>query len=329
MSDVERLRVSGGERDRELLQRATAEPVVVPDQLRLLVAQRLATRLARPPRRRLALAVGGVLLAGGAALAGTLLRHHPSPPPAPLPATRPAAVTRPSPLPPLPHPPPAARTRHEPPHQHASRAPLPHPLQTPDLSFERFRTGAPAEESGDDPAAPPPPPRLLIAREGRAPTALVLAGDQVVGSIRGTAVRLTLTPAQILGRLGERNVWLWLHGSQAEGEIGGVPVRFEVLETAGGHLLREGYSVRKSLPAQSTRVELGAGTLTWFPGCDAPLDQGDAGTYQGRCTAGDQARVVIPPGWQRLPVLSRLILLSVFLTERDPSFAPLFGAVSR
>jgi hypothetical protein len=167
-------------------------------------------------------------------------------------------------------------------------------------------------------------PRLLISREGEPDASVVLAGGRVVGSIRGTPVSLTLETARITGKLGERNVWLWLHGHQAQGDIGGVPVRFELMELPDGYLLREGYSVRKELPPQATRLTLTASTLTWSP-CGAALAQVAPGTFEGSCTSSRRARVVLPPGWRGLPALTEAILLSFFLTERDPSFAGLFG----
>jgi hypothetical protein len=49
------------------------------------------------------------------------------------------------------------------------------------------------------------------------------------------------------------------------------------------------------------------------------------GIYQGRCARGSRAQVIVPRSWQQLPTLTRLILLSFFLTERDAQFADLFG----
>jgi hypothetical protein len=192
-------------------------------------------------------------------------------------------------------------------------------VKTPGLTVQEFLSPAPEE------SAAAPAPRLLIARQGRPATALVLAGERVVGTIRGVRLDLTLRPAQLVGVLGTANVTLWLHGTQADGDIGGIPTRFALLEVDGGHQLREGFAVRTSLPPGSTRVALSPHTLTWSPGCDAPLPALSPGVYDGACSSGARARVVLPPSWQRLPPLPRLILLSFFLTERDPAFARLFG----
>jgi hypothetical protein len=35
-------------------------------------------------------------------------------------------------------------------------------------------------------------------------------------------------------------------------------------------------------------------------------------------------RVELPPAWQELPRLARFLVLSFFLTERDPAMARLF-----
>jgi hypothetical protein len=167
----------------------------------------------------------------------------------------------------------------------------------------------------------------VITRQGQPQAALVLAGDRVVGQVRAAPVALSVTPARIWGKLGYRNVWLWLHGHDAEGTIGGAPVRFELVETAGGSFLREGYFLAHSLPRSTARVAASATTLSWFPGCGAGLTEAPAGAgvYEGRCASGGQARVTIPPGWRRLPPLERMILLSFFLGQRDPLLDDLFG----
>jgi hypothetical protein len=165
----------------------------------------------------------------------------------------------------------------------------------------------------------------VIAREGEAEVRLVLAGDRVIGKVRGTPVDLSVEGGRIAGKLGHRNVWIWLRGHEAQGDIGGVPVKFQLIDTRDGHQLREGFSVRSFLPLAATRVETTATTLAWSPGCGAPLGESAPGTYEGRCLSGHGARVVIPPNWRSLPVLPRLLLLSFFLTERDPALARLFG----
>jgi hypothetical protein len=181
-------------------------------------------------------------------------------------------------------------------------------------------------EGNEDRAPASPPPRLLIAREGRPAVSLVLAGNRVAGQVDGVAVSLTIEPGRLLGRLGHRNVWLSLRGHDAEGEIGGIAVRFELVDTDQGHQLREAFAVRAALPYGSTRVEVTGHSLSWSPGCQAPLTEVGPGIYHGRCASGAKARVVLGPTWRQLPVLTRLVLLSFFLTERDPAFAPLFPA---
>jgi hypothetical protein len=206
-----------------------------------------------------------------------------------------------------------------------ARAARPDPPITGGLpSWPLVETEGPAEAAEPAPMAP----RLVIAREGAREVSLVsviLAGDRVVGNVRGTPVALTIERSQLHGKLGHRNVSLWLHNDEARGEIGGIPVRMELVPTRDGHQLREGYSVRSSLPFATTRVETTGTSLRWSPGCDAPLNQVATGVYQGRCGSGGEARVAIPPSWQRLPALTRLVLLSFFLTERDPALARLFG----
>jgi hypothetical protein len=325
MKEGERPRIFGSEEDRSLLDRMVAAPMSVPEDFRLTTRRALEKRLSSPaPRLRpLALALAGSLLAGSALAYGLASRRQPpaqaaSKPPVPSvirPASRPPVV-RPTPA--APPPAPARRTRRMV-RVPELRAPVRAPGGLPPWPIAEEETTL--EESG--PA--PPPPRLVIARQGRPEVSLVLAADRVVGSVRGTPVDLTIEPGQLVGKLGPRNVWLWLHGHQAEGEIGGIPVKLQLVETADGHQLRQGYSVRSSLSFGANRVQATSTSLAWFPGCEEGLTEIAAGTYQGRCGSGSEARVVIPQSWQRLPALTRFILLSFFLTERDPSLAPLFG----
>jgi hypothetical protein len=313
------LRLSGGGAERALFERAAAEPVVVPEALRTGVRRALERRLTARPRGSWWLALVGTVLAAGWALASARAPHRP--PPAPRTPVRAHPVIAPTSMmttPPRPVPAPPPHRRAALPARRPAPAPAPLAVETPGLTREEF-LAAPAE-----PVAAPPP-RLLIARQGQPATALLLAGDRVAGTIRGAPADLTIHPAQLVGTLGSANVTLWLHGSQAEGDIGGIPTRFELLEVDGGQQLREGFAVRTSLPPGSTRLAFSAGTLTWSPGCGAPLPEVGPGVYEGLCATGARARVVIPPGWLRLPALPRLILLSFFLTERDPALARLFG----
>lgn len=302
-----------------LLERAAVP--VVPEGLRsgvrLAVEERLSARGRWSAARRLLLAVAASLLAGSA-LAYGLSRWHSEPPaalvvPPPVrrPSIRPLAVpSAPRPVPPSRSP---VRVR-----QVARVAPLSLPEQAglPDS----WRVPVDPEEQPPAPA----PPRLVIRRAGRPDVSLVLAGDRVVGQVRGRPVSLTITSAQILGKLGDQNVWLWMHGHEAEGQVAGAPVRFEIAETPRGQALREGYVIHGALPAQATRIVASDGELSWFPGCEAALPLVEPDAYQGRCSSGREARVVVPESWRRLPLLPRLILLSFFLTERDPLLDPLF-----
>jgi hypothetical protein len=232
----------------------------------------------------------------------------------PAPQTRPPAAAAPAPaLPPAPRPRRTAVVR------------APGPVAPPGPGGAPAWPLAETEDDLEETGPAPPAPRLLITRESEGEVSLVLAGERVIGSVRGTPVALTLERTQLGGKLGHRNVSLWLQGADARGEIGGIPVRMQLVSTRDGYQLREGFSVRPSLPFPATRVELTATSLSWSPGCDAPLARTAAGVYEGRCASGRQARVVIPPSWQRLPTLTRLILLSFFLTERDPALARLFG----
>jgi hypothetical protein len=324
MNDRERPREFGSDEDRIVAERMAAVPLVVPEELRVRTRRALEERIFSPaprrPLRRLALALAGTMLAGSALAYGLAARRRPPPAPASPPGS----------------PPPIGRTHH--PSRAAVSEPLPPEANPAPRKRRVARIGAPppsspwgtaegprwrpwslAEEddAAEESAPPAPEPRLVIAREGRPEISVVLAGDRVVGSVSGIPVALTIEAGQLVGKLGERNVSLWLHGHQAEGEIGGIPVTMQLVETRDGHQLRQGYSMRHSLPLGATRVEASARSLAWF-GCDAPLGEIAAGTYQGRCASGREARVVIPPSWQRLPALTRLILLSFFLTERVP-----------
>jgi hypothetical protein len=305
----------GSEEGRLLLR--LARPALVPAPLRNDVRRAIEARLAAGRRRapwRLSLALAASLLVGSALAYGlTQLR----------PGVRPA-IERPSPAPARSVPRPVVAMVEAPrpvPRPHARRVARALPLLVPEQAGPPLLW--PAREPDDLPPAPAPP-RLLIQRAGRAEVSLVLAGDRVVGKVGEVPVSLLLSGAQLLGKLGDRNVWLWLHGHEAEGYIGSAPVRFELADTPAGQELREGFVLHGQLPAQATRIATGAGALSWFPGCGAPLSPAGAGTYEGRCRRGGEARVAIPESWQRLAPLPRLILLSFFLTERDPRFEPLF-----
>jgi hypothetical protein len=310
LEQPERLRRVGTADERDLLERASAEPISMPGDLRRDVLRGIDARLAR--RRAPLLLALIALLAAGSAVAGWARSRRP-PPERP----RAAMPVVPREAPPVPEPRPA---RAEAPLRRraavATRAPA-----RPVL-FPAWDPGPNLED--DAAAAAPPAPRLSILREGEPEVSLIVAADRVVGSIRGTPLALAIEGTRLTGKMGTRNVWLWLHGHQAEGDIGGIPVRFELVEVDGGHELREGYSVRTALPPSSTRVSLMEHSLRWSPSCGAPLPEVAPGTYQGLCASGRRARVVLPSTWGRLPPLAGSILLSFFLTERDPSFGRLF-----
>jgi hypothetical protein len=276
----------------------------------------------------------GSLLAGSALAYGLVQRWMPDAPafvaPPATPTPKAPSLVAPGAAAPSAEPvsvPPPVRRR--PPAARSVRSARAQPTAAPALAAPAGLPSWPLADEGpeDGPEIPAaPPPRLSIAREGRREVSLILAGNRVGGKIGDAAVALSIERGHLAGKLGHRNVSLWLRGHDADGEIGGVPVRFLLLDTDTGHQLREGFSVRAALPYGSTRVELTASSLSWSPGCGAALPEVAPGTYQGRCASGAQTRVVLAPNWRRLPALTRLLLLSFFLTERDPAFAPLFGA---
>lgn len=302
----------GSAEDRALLHRAVAEPALVPEALRLRTRRAVEQRLFFSRRARGPLLLLALALFAGAALAYQLAGRRRVASQTAMVRERRHAIVEPLAAPAAP----APRKRRSIRPRLASRAPGEAGVQFPSWVSA-------GEEEGDEALPAPESPRLLIARAGQPEVAVSLAADRVLGRIRGAPVDLTLGPAQIVGKLGQRNVWLWVRGHRAEGEIGGLPVRFELVETSEGHQLRQGFSVRGSLPYGAVRIETTAASLSWLP-CRSPLAAAAEGVYQGRCASGNEARVTIPPSWRRLPVLPRLILLSFFLGERDPALGPLF-----
>jgi hypothetical protein len=308
-----RLRFSGDAAERALFGQAAAEVVTVPDDLRRRVRARVEERLGQRRRPWLALALAATLLAGSALALGLTGARRPMPPPATRPAAHPRAVVIAAP----PRPPVVARSTVPRGPAPARSAPRPSPPPPPG-QIRDF----PVEED-IDPLVSPPAPRLVISREGRGDVSLVLAGGRVVGQVRGRPLALTIEGSRLTGKLGDHNVWLWLHGHEAGGEIGGIPVRFQLVDTGDGHQLREGYSVRSTLSTSADRLALSPRALRWLA-CDAPLPAVQPGVYEGACRSGRRARVVVPPAWSALPPLARTILLSFVLTERDPALGPLF-----
>jgi hypothetical protein len=162
-------------------------------------------------------------------------------------------------------------------------------------------------------APPVPSGRLEIRHQGRRPVSILLQGPRISGDVRGLAVALELRGQRILGKVADQPFSLLLQGSEATGSIAGQDVAFELAPTSTGAV------VRGALPGHSARVEIKGEQLSWFPGCDEKLTESapGSGIYRGRCE-GAEAQVVVPEAWQRLPPLTRLILLALFLTEREP-----------
>jgi hypothetical protein len=312
MNDLnERLRLAGSDDERALFARAAAEEVTVPDELRRQVRVALEARLDRRRWPWLALSLLATVLAGSALALTRLNRPLPHETP-PLPPHAPVIAALPSP-PPAPVPAVPAIPRRPSPPSRAVASSLPPPL-------DPFRGLAPDDDALPSPSAP----RLVIGRSGQPDVAVVLAGGRVVGNVRGSPVALALDGNRLTGKLGGHNVWLWLHGHQAEGELGGISVRFELVDTTDGYLLREGFSVRTALPPSANRISLTTRGLSWFPTCATPLPSVGPGIYEGACAAG-HTRIVMAPAWSTLPPLTQAVLLSFFLTERDPAFGALFG----
>jgi hypothetical protein len=346
VKDPERLVIAGDDADRALLGRVKAAPVAPPAEVRLHVRRALERRLFRPaPRSRMAsigLAVAAMLLAGSALGYGLVrlragaitARPAPVPPPPPridlAPSAPPPSAPTPLPVENRTHAPagvsrPTGRER-----ALAARArpPASAPLGAPglagpwDFGPRDFGSVGPGDEAADlgDEGARPASPRLAIVRERRGQVSLVLAGNKVVGKIGEAIVALTVEPRRIVGKLGHLNVWLSLRGSRAAGTMSGVPIRFELIDTPTGHLLRQGPFLGPSLASENARVHLDDSALTWSPGCDLPLPRSGGDAYRGRCASGQEAQVVIPASWQALAVLPRMILLSLFLPERVHQF---------
>jgi hypothetical protein len=135
-------------------------------------------------------------------------------------------------------------------------------------------------------------------------------GPRIVGKVRDATFALELVGQRILGKLGDENVLLLLHDTEAQGTIANHEVGFQLSTTPTGHLLRG------SVPAHTTRVEMTDKTLSYYPGCDEPLVLVAPRTYAGSC-GGGRTQVVVPLAWQRLPPLTRLVLLSLLLPERE------------
>ncbi|MDX2019509.1 MAG: hypothetical protein SF187_04660 [Deltaproteobacteria bacterium] len=174
------------------------------------------------------------------------------------------------------------------------------------------------------PAPPAPRPgRFLVKWESRRGAALDVLdlygqGDalaRITGSVNRTPLSIDIRKRLIVGKIGDEVVNIWLKGEeQAEGSIAGYPVFFQVSSTQNGFLLRG------TLPGHTARLETRKGLLRWYPGCENALAATSPGVYQGTCTEGNNASVVLPPAFRKLPPLARLVMLAIVLTERDPVF---------
>ena len=314
MKDLERLKIAGSDEDRALLQEAATGgiPESLRRDVRLAVEQRLSPRGRRPAGVRLLLAFAGTVVGGTAlALGFTVIRDR---------LSAPAELIAPDARPPSPQqlqPPPATELPENAPAPRAPTRRPPAPVSRPalpSLGQPGLRT-PPSEWALTEPPPPGPTPasagRLIITHQGRRPVAITLAGPRVSGDVRGADVTLEVQGPRITGKVAGETFSLLIQGSEAIGSIAGQDVAFVLVPTRDGHL------VRGSLPGLSARIELGGNRLSWYPGCEAPLVLTAPNTYEGGC-AGGQSRVIIPEPWQRLPVFPRLILMALFLVEREP-----------
>lgn len=173
------------------------------------------------------------------------------------------------------------------------------------------------------PPALPRPGRLLVSWPSRRGASLDVVdlygqGDalaRVVGTVNRTPLSIEIRKGLMVGKIGDEVVNMWLMGKeQAGGSIAGHEVHFTVSPTQNGYLLRG------NLPGHTARLEMHKGILRWYPGCENALAATSPGVYQGTCSEGKNASVVLPPAFRKLPPLPRLVLLAIVLTERDPVF---------
>lgn len=325
VKDPDRLRVSGSADARAVL---TAADPIPPDNLRTQIRSAMEARFSpeRAPRRWGVLLLGAGLLLGGTALAfGVVAVRARFYPPSPVVKLQPAAAPALDPPPAMA--PPAADADQVRGNLGAVRPPSRGPMRPtaqrdqpfggPALAWPPGRFGeqvdAPSRPAGPTTASAPAAP-LLIAREGRRPIAIAIDGARIAGKVRDADIGLQIVGQRIIGKVGGENLLLLQHGDEAEGTIANHAVGFSLFTTPTGHLMRG------SVPAHTTRVEISGRTLSYYPGCDDPLTMVAANTYEGTC-GGGKVQVVLPAAWQHLPPLTRLILLSLLLPERDPGLA--------
>ena len=178
-----------------------------------------------------------------------------------------------------------------------------------------------------EPVLPSPPPRrpgrLLVnwaSRRGASLDVVDMYGQgdalaRITGTVNRTPLSIDIRKGLVVGKIGDEVVNIWLKGAeQAEGSIAGYAVFFQVSSTQSGFLLRG------TLPGHTARLETRKGILRWYPGCENALAATSPGVYQGTCTEGKNASVVLPPAFRKLPPLARLVMLAIVLTERDPVF---------
>lgn len=208
-------------------------------------------------------------------------------------------------------------------------APAPSPVKAPGLSFGELlmqSEAPPPLEPRNEPEATrlvPKPGRLLVnwaGRRGVSLDVLDLSGQgdglaRIVGHVNRTRLAVEIRRGLIVGKIGDEPVNIWLKGEErADGSIAGHTVSINVAPVKNGYLLRG------TLPGHTARLEERKGLLRWYPGCERPLVATAAGVYQGTCTEGRTASVVVPPAIRQLPPLARLVMLALVLTERDPVF---------
>jgi hypothetical protein len=312
-------------------ERALLRDAGVP-QLEAAQAQAILSRLEdhwrrpsqRRPRRTLVLALATTLIAGTALAYGVARLAERPRVPQPLTASAPRADAVAAPAhadAPAPVAAPASSSaarstlkRPLPPRRTAAGPPLEQP------ALRHFHDLGRLPEAPDESATAlptPAPPRLTIRRADARTVDLVIAGDRVVGRADQARVALTVSSAELTGRLGPHAIVLRLHGRRAEGTVSGWPVRFELADIPGGQALRVVGVGLRPLFAAHTQLESTATTLTWPSRCTATRSD-PAARYEGRCATGGPVAITIPAAWQQMPPLPRLILLALFLSESDP-----------
>jgi len=215
----------------------------------------------------------------------------------------------------------------------ATAAPAAPSIESPPMGLHDFRefpegkveamVPAEAPSSRSPHEEPPRPGRLLVnwaSRRGASLDVVDMYGQgdalaRVFGTINRTPLSIEIRKGLLVGKIGDEVVNVWLKGKeQADGSIAGYDVDFKLSATQNGYLLRG------NLPGHTARLELHKGILRWYPGCENALAATSPGVYQGTCTEGKNASVVLPPSFRKLPPLARLVMLAIILTDRDPVF---------